>query len=256
MSPSIWTRCGGRTSCGLLESEPWRVVEGQHLVATRGLVDSTDEHATLEELLDASKPAAPLGPEFHGLHYLLATPFRYPPLRHGSRFGTRLERGIWYGAEALPTALAETAYYRLLFFAGTTADLLPNTVEVSAFQAHVRTSLGVDLTREAFAHFAATLRSRTSYRTTQRLGREMRRDGVEAFRYTSARDPGGGACIGVFTPAAFASRRPKPATQNWYCTVTSAGDVEFTRHDVVHLSRLKFEAANFTVKGAIPLPAD
>lgn len=28
--------------------------------------------------------------------------------------GTRLERSLWYGAETLPTALVEVAYYRLL----------------------------------------------------------------------------------------------------------------------------------------------
>ncbi len=116
MPPSIWTRCGGRSNARELRCAPWRVVEGQRIISTRSLVDSDAEHDLLEELIDASKPALPPEPAFAGLHYLLYTPFRYPPLRHGSRFGRRHERALWYGAEELDTALAEVAYYRLLFF--------------------------------------------------------------------------------------------------------------------------------------------
>src|SRR5512133_314712 len=114
MPPSIWTRSGGRTNLRRLENRPWRVVEAQHLVSTRKLVDSLAEQEALEEVLEAGKPRVPPEREFEGLHYLLATPFRYPPLRHGSRFGAPALRGIWYGAEALQTSLAEAAYYRLL----------------------------------------------------------------------------------------------------------------------------------------------
>ena len=44
---------------------------------TMRLADSLDEQATLEAILEASKP--PLPPEVGALHYLLATPFRYRP---------------------------------------------------------------------------------------------------------------------------------------------------------------------------------
>src|SRR5512140_435060 len=125
MSASIWTRCAGRTELRRLVAEPWRTVEAQHVVSTRALVDSLEEQALLEQLLDDAKPPVPPGPEFAGLHYLLATPFRYPPLAWGSRFGRRHERGIWYGSESCETALAELSYYRLLFFEGTKAKLLP-----------------------------------------------------------------------------------------------------------------------------------
>ena len=67
----------------------WRVVEAQHVVSTGKLVDAPEEQAALEMLIDSSKPPIPAAEEFAGLHYLLSTPFRYPPLRHGSRFSTR-----------------------------------------------------------------------------------------------------------------------------------------------------------------------
>ena len=66
VSASIWTRCGARASVRPLRARAWRVVEGQHRVSTRRLVDSHEDQELLEELLERSKP--PL-PETSGLHY-------------------------------------------------------------------------------------------------------------------------------------------------------------------------------------------
>jgi len=218
-------------------------------------VDSPEEQALLERLLDDAKPPIPSGPEFEGLHYLLATPFRYPPLPHGSRFGRREERGIWYGSESRETALAELSYYRLLFFAGTKGAVLPNTTPFSAFRARVATGAGIDLTAPPFAAERAAISSRTAYDESQRLGTEMRADGVEAFRYASARDPAGGTNVGLFTPAAFAAKRPRAPAETWSCTVTAAGDVEWVRQDVVTVRRLRHARAEFLVRGRLPAPA-
>ena len=83
-----------------------RIVEAQHQYATRKLVDSDHEQYLLEQLIDAAKPPKPSESRFADLHYLLYSPFRYPPLPYGSRFGRRFERGIWYGAEHIDTVLA------------------------------------------------------------------------------------------------------------------------------------------------------
>ncbi len=123
MSSSIWTRCGDVSSRRLFAARAFRAVEAQHRISTRKLTDSDAEQVLLEELLEDSKPA--VTGELEGLHYLLFTPFRYPPLRHGSRFGVKTERGIWYGSQTLPTCFAEVAYYRLVFLEGTAADLSP-----------------------------------------------------------------------------------------------------------------------------------
>ena len=120
MSSSIWTQCAGASEIRALRLMPWRAVEGQHEVSTRKLVANAQEQALLEELIDRAKP-----PDLTRgrLHYLLATPFRYPPLRWGSRFGTRQEQGIWYGSETRDAMFAEVAYYRFVFLEGTRADL-------------------------------------------------------------------------------------------------------------------------------------
>jgi len=156
------------------------VVEGQHVISTRKLVDSASEQRTLEELIDDRKPPYPVNAGHEGLHYLLATPFRYPPLRHGSRFGRREERSLWYGSSRVRTALAETAYYRLLFLEGTTAEIGPVVLELSAFRVPYRSTRGVDLCRAPFDEHRALIASPDRYGATQRLGRAMRVDDIQA----------------------------------------------------------------------------
>jgi RES domain len=250
MSSTIWTRCAGSSEIAPLATTPWRAVEAQHQISTRKLVDDDAEQAVLEEILERSKrPLADGG----RLHYLLFTPFRYPPLAHGSRFGARHEPGIWYGAETLRTAFAEVAYYRLLFLAGTAADLAPLATDLSAFTARVRTSHGVDLTVMPFARWRQALASRTSYAATQPLGGAMRAAGVDAFRYESARDVHSGVNVAVFAPRAFAGRRPR-RIETWRCVAGHDG-VELAKRDYFERTVHRFPRADFLVKGRLPSPA-
>src|SRR5258705_13144073 len=163
-----------------------RVGEAQFRNSTRKLVDSDEEQRLLEELLDArAKLPVPAG--FERLHYLLYTPFRHPPLRHGSRFGTHRERGILYASRDLATAFAEVAYYRLLFLEGTRAELAPLLVELTAFSFRVAATRGVDLTRPPFRAFEDRISSPVSYPDPQRLRAEMPEAGVEACLYAPPR---------------------------------------------------------------------
>src|SRR5690348_8741721 len=75
MSSSIWIQCAGDSSKQRLGVSAWRVIEAQHHVSTRKLVDSAEEQELLEELIESSKPPAVAGVR---LHYLPSTPFRYP----------------------------------------------------------------------------------------------------------------------------------------------------------------------------------
>lgn len=222
------------------------------MVSTRKLVDSDAEQQLLEELLETAKPPLPAGID-PGLHYLLTTPFRYPPLAYGSRFGTRAERGIWYGADTLPTAFAEAAYYRLLFLDGTRAELEPVLVDVSAFRVRVRTEQGFDLTREPFAACEEEISSPVSYAASQQLGRDLREAGVEAFRFRSARDAAGATNLAVMSPSAFAARRPEPP-KTWYCVATKAA-VELSQRDVFGHRAFRYPREQFLVDGELPAPA-
>lgn len=249
MSSSIWTRSGGSSEIRRFSVEPWRVVEAQHRIATRKLVDSDAEQAVLEELLDAHKPPVRGGA---GLHYLLFTPFRYPPLRHGSRFGSRWEPGLWYGSLERRSAFAEVAFYRLLFLEGTGADLGLLETDLTAFRIGVRTPRGVDLSVPPFDRWRAALASKSSYAATQPLGTAMRAAGVEAVRYRSARDVEGSANVALFTPRAFAGRRPRQL-ETWY-SAASRHAVEVSKRDYFERASFRFPREQFLVRGELPRP--
>ncbi len=255
MSSSIWTRCGGISNLRRLQSKPWRVVEAQHLISTLKLVDTLDEQKLLEEIIDRSKPTLPKEPGASRLHFLFFTPFRYPPLRHGSRFGRRDEPGIWYGSEELRTVFAEKAYYRFVFLSGPKVDLSPITVEQTAFRADVDSRKGVDLSKAPFDAHREAISSKTSYEASQVLGREMRRDGIDVCRYTSARDKEGGSNLALFTPKAFARGIPR-SPQTWIC-IAEQKRARFTEKHALHApsASFSFERSEFEVDGKLPAPA-
>jgi hypothetical protein len=252
VSQSIWTRCAARFKQRRLSRKGFRAVEDQSVNSTRKLVDSDEEQALLEALIDRVKPAWPSAPRLSGLHYLLATPFRYPPLRHGSRFGTRFERGIFYGSETKPTVLAEKAYYQCLFLAGTHATFsAPITQSLTLFQFSFATRHGADLTRPPFDAFEAELASKTSYAESQPLGAELRRAGVEAFCFRSARDPKQGKNLALFE-AAFDAKKPLQA-ERWICTSTR-DRIELKPGLLAVGSPLSFARIAFEQNGVLPNP--
>jgi len=251
MSSPIWTQCGGRRNRVPYEGSAWRVVEAQHRISTRRLVDSDEEQALLEELIEGTKPPVP--PDCRGLHYLLFTPFRHPPLHRGSRFGTRQERSIFYASERISTALAEVAYYRLLFLEGTAAPLELLVVELSAFQARLATADAVDLRAPPFDAWEAEISSPVSYAASQPLGSAMRAEGIELARFRSARDPEGGTNLAVFSPACFARKRPT-VPESWL-SVATRRSVECRRLDYFERRSFRFLREAFEVDGRLPAPA-
>ncbi|MEK9508595.1 RES family NAD+ phosphorylase [Gaopeijia maritima] len=227
------------------------MVEAQHLVSTRKLVDTDAEQVLLEQLIDGVKPPLPEATP-PGLHYLLLTPFRYPPLPFGSRFGRSTEPGIWYGSDAVETALAESAYYRLVFLEGTAADLGTVRTDITAYQARLEAERGVDLTAPPFDEHEAAISSRAEYDAAQALGAAMRANGVQAFRYRSARDPERGSNVGAFTAEVFRGARPRNL-EPWHCTSASDG-VEFRKLDYFTRVVVRFDADAFQVDGSLPTP--
>jgi RES domain-containing protein len=228
------------------------VVEAQFRNSTRKLVDSDAEQELLEELIDRrAKLPVPAG--FEGLHYLLYTPFRHPPLRNGSRFGTRLERGILYGARELPTAFAEVAYYRLVFLEGSAADLGDLHLELTAFWFGIAAARGVDLSQAPFRAYEAEISSKTRYGASQRMGAEMRAAGVQACLYVSARAEGRALNLAVFENV---FRPGQPLREEpWRCTANRSG-AEFRARSLLGPGRrYAFARDQFEVAGSLPAPA-
>ena len=146
MSSSTWTPRAVESEALRARRRLWRAVEAQHIASTLRLVASVDEQLLLEKLLEQSKP--PLPPEAGGLHYLLATPFRYTsPV--GSRFRSPAESGIWYGAEAQRTACAELGYWRWRFLVDSEALEALGPSPQTVFRAGID-ARWVDLTQAPF----------------------------------------------------------------------------------------------------------
>ncbi|ACL72798.1 conserved hypothetical protein [Thioalkalivibrio sulfidiphilus HL-EbGr7] len=247
MYPDIWAACRETAAPGPLKGTLLRLVESQEQVATNRLVDSLEEQAALEAMLEATKPPLPAeGPR----HYLLVTPFRYPPLRHGSRFGRRFEPSLFYGSLSLSTLLAEAAFYRFYFWYG--MAIPPASALVTrhtVFEAAYRSRRGLRLQEPPFDAFRDALTHPADYRATQQLGTALREAGVQAFEYRSARDEG--INVALFTPRALADARPR-SQEHWLCE-TDGAHVRFLGETQTQVHVLPLE--RFLVEGVLPMPA-
>lgn len=246
----IWAACASRASPRPLLGEVLRLVESQEQVATSRLVATLAEQELLEALLEASKPPVPR--RALKLDYLLATPFRYPPLRHGSRFGSRYEPSLFYGSRSLSTVLAESAYYRFVFWQGmATPPPAALRTQHTLFGAKLRARRGYALPHPPFDAFRPELTSPADYTATQALGRALREAGADAIEYASARDVDGGLNVALYSPTAFA--RPTPTfKEEWLCE-TRADEVGFYARGASGLRR--FPRTAFEVDGRLPAPA-
>lgn len=178
------------------------------------LVDNLDEQRLLEEVLDRSKPLVPLSCEH--LHYLLATPFRYWPYPTGSRFRRPGQAdGCFYASDTPETAIAELAFYRLLFFLEAPGVRLPvNPLEHTAFSVQVSSKIVIDLLAPQFSQGAALWTHLTDYGACQDLADVARQANIEVIRYLSVRDPQRGMNLALLTPAALVSKQPE-TSQTW-----------------------------------------
>lgn len=194
--------------------EVWRIVESQHKVSTMRVTETLDEQAVLEELIEEVKPDIP--PGCRHLHDLLATPFRYAPYQHGSRFRRAGQReGAYYASEAIASAFAETAFYRLLFLSESPGMPLPEwPYELTAFSVDVATDAAIDLTAAPLDADQAVWTHLTDYGPCQDLADAARSAGMGLIRYRSVRDPDGGANVAVLTPQCFQTTGPK-TEQSW-----------------------------------------
>ena len=204
MSSSIWTPAELLSKATSLSGNCWRVVEAQHRASTMKITDTLEEQEILEKIIEDTKPPVPPGCE--GLDFLLMTPFRYSAQ---NPFGTRFRRanapdGVFYAAEHSSTAIAEMAFYRLLFFAESPQIPWPqNPGEYTAFATEFGSKQGLDLTVRPFAgndllyHFV-------DYSFSQLLAERAREAGITVLKYTSVRDPDRKPNLAILSPTAFA----------------------------------------------------
>jgi hypothetical protein len=248
--PDVWKACGDWARPVEFAADVLRLVESQEQVATQRLVGNLAEQALLEALLERSKP--PLPAAARGLHYLLATPFRYPPLRYGSRFGRRHEPALFYASCTEAALLAESAYYRCVFWHGmTTPPADPLRTQHTVFGARIEARCAYRLDAPPFDEHAPILASPNDYAATQALGSALREVAADAVVYPSARDPGRGLNVGLYAPSALALPQPT-FQQEWLCE-TAADHVSFRSRSELRVHTLPL--SQFLVDGVLPTPA-
>ena len=216
-------------------SKLFRIVEAQHRISTDRLVDDLAEQDVLERLIEEVKPTMPR--EARGLHHLLGTPFRYG-YEKATRFRREKERpGIFYGSEQQRTAVCETAYWLMRFFAASPGAKLPETtLEHSAFSVTVKVERALDLTKPPLSAGRKKWTDPTDYGACQRLAAGARAIGAQLIRYESVRDPDGGTNAALLDPAAF--QKPVPSGERtWHFRFASGKLTAFAalpsneRHD-------------------------
>jgi hypothetical protein len=205
MSFNTWTPDALASSAIALDLRCWRVVETQSQVSTMKLTDTLAEQAVLEKILDETKAKVP--EECEHLNYLLFTPFRYIPYPFNSRFRRAGSAdGVFYASEAPEAAIAEAAFYRLLFYAESPDTPWPaNPGEYTAFAADIVTARALDLTQPPLDRDHAQWTHLTDYAACLDLADIARAAALEAIRYRSVRDSEGRANLAVLTCRAFAS---------------------------------------------------
>ncbi len=202
----MWTPTALASELRRYRRTVWRVVEAQHRISTNRLASSRADQKRLEELADAAKPDLPKAAR--GLHYLLASPFRYGHTV-ASRFRRAEERpGIFYASETESTAIAETAYWRLRFISRSPGFLPGNrTSEHLSFEVPLSIARLLDTTRPPLTRDKARWTDPLDYTACQDLAAAVREAGGQAIRSHSARDPQG-INIALFDPACFAKDEP------------------------------------------------
>ena len=174
------------------------------------------------------------------------------PLPWGSRFGSRFEPGLFYAARSVATTLAEGAYYRCVFWSGMSVPPpRPLNTRHTMFRVGLRAERGLRLQAPPFDAYEGVLTHPQHYGATQVLGRAMREEGIGAFEYRSARDPGLGINVALFSPAALGTERPD-RLEEWLCSTDADRVTYYSRHGG---GVQDFPLETFLVDGALPRPA-
>ncbi|MBF7073988.1 RES family NAD+ phosphorylase [Glaciecola sp. MH2013] len=230
----------------------FRVVESQESVATMRLVDTLEEHALLEDIIENAKPVLPPHADQAHRHYLLKTPFRYPPLKYGSRFGRRFEPSLFYASHQLRSALLESAFYSFYFMSRSDTPFLGSiNNKKTSFSAMVSTQRYANLCLLEDDETQAALQNKSDYSYTQRIGQFLRNENIDAFSYYSARESNA-KHIAVFYLNAIKGEpenelhwevKQTPERIIFYCSANTKLNTQF-------------ELQQFTVDGKLPRPSE
>lgn len=226
-----------------------RMVETQEYAATTSLVDDLEEQAILEQILDNFKPN--YADNTQNLHYLISTPFRYPPLKYGSRFGAITEPSYFYASETIQTCLSEAAFYRFYLIDGTETPF-PKTIqsEHSLFFVKVLSNHALDLTQISDIDIQKHLTDPQSYVLSQKVGQHARQNDADLLRYYSARCQQQGINVAIDNHSIIQSEKPEDKVE-YICQLDpQTGILRFSQPRTFPVM---FTREQFLVDGDLPL---
>lgn len=197
----------------------WRGVETQYIAASMKLVDTLEEQALLEQLLESSKP--PTAQSATSKHYLLLSPFRYFP-QHSSRFRPGQQSGLWYGSSTLPGACSEIAYWRMRFIQDS-AGLVTDgelVTEHTFYQACVR-GRAINLMSHPWVQLSHLWKHASDYSATHKLAEAATAAAIDWIQYESVRAPSCALAAALTPDAVFADNATlEQSRQEWICKAT------------------------------------
>ena len=199
-----------------------------------------DQHLLESMLETAAKPPQPAATR--GLHFLLSTPFRYPPPPAGSRFRSRFDPGVFYAAQDVPTACAEAGYWRWRFWMDSAGLAgVVKAVAMTLFEFHAGSRALLDLTAPPLSADRQRWTDRLDYGPTQELARQARQQGFEIIRSESVRRPQG-RCLSILTPQVFRNvHEPyRHVTQTWQLHMNASTGVIWQRELAAETLEFRF----------------
>lgn len=202
------------------------------------LTQSLAEQCVLQAMLTNSKPT------FQHCFY-------QRPLPNGSRFSSAHRKDTFYASTSIAAELAEMARLRLVFY-----HSVPSLGGEALFTRHhmmradYTIDRGIKLFGKQLSQHHSTLMSQTDYSHCQLLSDDMRKAGVEAIEYLSARADDSLSCLAIFSSDVVSQLEPKHEA-SWLCETTSAG-VTFKSEQSGKLYH--FPINQFLVDGTLPIP--
>ena len=231
------------------EQQVCRVVETQEYSGTLSLVDNLEEQSILELILDDYKPPYVEGSK--NRHYLISSPFRYPPLEYGSRFGSAIEPSYFYASESVEACLAEAAFYRFMLIEGT---ILPYQKTITSkhalFFVNAKSANTIDLCTIKQSAILKEISHPCSYLVSQNIGKHCRDRGATLLRFYSARSDNNGINVAIDNHQVITSAVPINITP-YICELDCQQDT--VRFSAPRNFPVRFQKDQFEVNGQFPI---
>lgn len=211
------------------------------------LTDSEDQKKILKRKLFPEEFNS--NDNFNDLENFLLEPFKLPPLKYGSRFGSENEKGIFYASCDIITALYESVYYLFVFIKDSNMPLKPYFVTYNSFSVGLKTSNNLDLTVSEWKNLKYKISDPSSWQYSQDIGKKAREADFDSISYYSSRKDSG-VNIAVLKDGVFLNKKPQDFIywegyiNNDYITFQSSP------------SQVRvFKKSDFMIEGNFPLPS-